>query len=277
MHGPDHGGQTNAAVVSKLLLSLFDVRAILHYGTAANANPGLNTGDVAIPRSWVHTGLWSWQRYGGGPDEELPLESEGHFTRQIGSLNFSDFIHHHGVDGGGDDGEGGDEGDEDEEDNFLNSIWFQPEEIFSINRTAESSDKVFWVAVNHVFMELAKKLEGTTLVYPNRPKVAVVEKGSSSNIYLDNVAFRTFLHSKFQATPIDMESAAIALTSRQHKVPFIFFRALSDLAGERSTYSTNGAHDFRSLGTRNSAKVALKFLKKMEIPKIDPNLVDHLD
>ncbi|XP_058075670.1 bark storage protein A-like [Magnolia sinica] len=255
-------GMINAAVVAKLLLGLFDVRALLHFGTAANANPNLNIGDVTIPQFWAHTGLWNWQRYGDGPDDELPLESDGYFTREIGSLNFADYTN-----GGG----------EDNSDNILNSVWYQPEEIFPINQTPESSDQVFWVAVNRIFINLAKKLEGmklkgcinNTLCLPTPPKVITVEKGSSSNIYLDNVAYRSFLNSKFKVTPVDMESAAIALASHQHKVPFIVFRALSDLAGERSTYS-NGVHTFKSLATKNCAKVVLHFLKKMEIPKIEP-------
>jgi hypothetical protein len=33
----------------------------VHYGIAGNANPNLQVGDVTIPYSWAHTGLWNWQ------------------------------------------------------------------------------------------------------------------------------------------------------------------------------------------------------------------------
>ncbi|PNX64934.1 bark storage protein a-like, partial [Trifolium pratense] len=40
-----------------------------------------------------------------------------------------------------------------------------------------------------------------------------------------------YLKSKFDATPMDMESAAVALVCFQQKASFIAFRGLSDLAG----------------------------------------------
>lgn len=53
--------QLNAGITTQLLLSLFKVEGVLHYGIAGNANPDLQIGDVTIPQYWAHTGLWNWQ------------------------------------------------------------------------------------------------------------------------------------------------------------------------------------------------------------------------
>ncbi|KAL6006183.1 hypothetical protein ACLOJK_040229 [Asimina triloba] len=228
-------------------------------------------------------------KYGDGPDDELSLETDGPFTRDIGSLNFADYDN---------------KTDEAEtSDNFLNSVWFQPEDIFPVDGTPESSEQVFWVPVDSAFYDLSKKLEANgihvvgsmmlilkmrmiIIIYtvanlqdmqlegcihadtclPNTPKVVTVKRGSSSNIYLDNAAYRTFLNTEFQVSPADMESAAVALISHQKKVPFIAFRALSDLAGERPTETNGGDDSFTSLAVSNCVNVVLQFIKTMDRP-----------
>lgn len=89
-----------------------------------------------------------------------------------------------------------------------------------------------------------------------------VEKGCSADTFVDNAAYRQFLRSKFEVTPIDMESAAVALVSLQRQVPFITFRALSDLAGGGSSQS-NEASLFGSLAAENAASVALEFISML--------------
>ncbi|PON37270.1 Nucleoside phosphorylase [Parasponia andersonii] len=59
------------------------------------------------------------------------------------------------------------------------------------------------------------------------PEVYTVGRGTSASIYLDNAAYRSFIYKKFIVSPLDMESAAVALTSLQQRVPYIAIRALS--------------------------------------------------
>lgn len=86
-----------------------------------------------------------------------------------------------------------------------------------------------------------------------------VRRGSSANIFVDNAAYRNFLNSKFNVTPIDMESSAVALVCLQNKTPFIAFRALSDLAGGGSSLS-NEASIFSTLAAQNAVLVVVKFI-----------------
>ncbi|KAI3802907.1 hypothetical protein L1987_31054 [Smallanthus sonchifolius] len=240
----------NAGITTQLLLSLFNVKGVLHFGIAGNANTELEIGDVVIPKFWAHTGLWSWQRYGQGPENELPLESNGDYTRSIGYLKFADY------------------NNDTTTDNLLNNVWYQPEEVFLIETTPEIRQHIFWVPVDEHYFTLFEKLEGmkleecinATSCLPRAPKVARVERGVSANMFIDNGAYRTFLNSKFNVTPIDMESAAVALICYQQKIPFLVIRALSDLAGGGSAIS-NEASLFAPLAAQNAVAALVKLVQ----------------
>ncbi|KAF7147623.1 hypothetical protein RHSIM_Rhsim03G0239700 [Rhododendron simsii] len=225
-------GMLNAGIATELLLTLFWVKGVVHYGIAGNANPDLQIGDVTIPHFWAHTGLWNWQRYGDGPEDELSLESNGDYTRTIGYLEFSQYNN--------------ETGSEKSQDNLLNRIWYQPEEIFPVNGTPEG-------------MNLTRCVNSTTCL-PRTPIATSVERGVSASTFVDNRAYREFLFSKFNATAVDMESAAVSLVCIQHQKPFVAIRALSDLAGGGSSVS-NEAAIFASLAAQNAVDAVIKFVK----------------
>uniref|UniRef100_A0A0D9UYS0 Nucleoside phosphorylase domain-containing protein n=1 Tax=Leersia perrieri TaxID=77586 RepID=A0A0D9UYS0_9ORYZ len=240
----------NAGLTTQLLLSLFKVKGIVHWGIAGNADEGLQIGDVTIPEHWAHLSLWNWQRYGDGPENELPLEAAGDYTRDLGFLNFSDYT----ATG--------------RSPNELNSIWYQPEEIFPVSGVPEQRQHAFWVPVSKHYFALAEKLEelelpacvnGTTTCLPRAPKVTRVSKGCSANVFLDNAAYRQFLRRKFGCTPVEMESAAVALVAHQQGVPFLTIRSLSDLAGGGSDLG-NEAAKFLAIAARNAVDVMLQFV-----------------
>ncbi|CAN8230111.1 unnamed protein product [Cochlearia groenlandica] len=239
-------GMVNAGVATQLLVSLFKLKGVLHYGIAGNADVNLEIGDVTIPKFWAHSGLWNWQRYGDGINNELALEAGGDYTRDIGYIQFSKYSN--GTD------------------NLLNRVWYQPEEIFPVTGTPEVRRHVFWIPVDTSYLDLARKLEDTklqrcvnTTCLPRPPKVTVVDRGMSASIFVDNAAYRTFLRSKFNVTAIEMESAAVALICHQQSLPFIVIRALSDLAGGGSDVS-NEANLFGGLAAQNSVDVLVKFV-----------------
>ncbi|XXG56732.1 hypothetical protein AAC387_Pa03g4070 [Persea americana] len=246
-------GMMNAGLTTQLLLTLFRVKGVVHFGIAGNANAKLQIGDVTIPHYWAHTGLWNWQRYGDGPDDELALESNGDYTRRIGYLKLSDYNN--------------DTKDGIVSENLLNNIWYQPEEIFPVDGYPEIRQHAFWVPVDKHYFSIARKLEGmklegcinSTTCLPRKPVVTRVRRGSSANIFVDNAAYRNFLNSKFNVTPVDMESSAVALVCLQSKTPFIAFRALSDLAGGGSSLS-NEASIFSTLAAQNAVLVVAKFI-----------------
>ncbi|XWS72049.1 hypothetical protein CRYUN_Cryun02cG0007500 [Craigia yunnanensis] len=242
----------NAGIATQLLLSLFKVKGVLHYGIAGNANPQLQIGDVTIPQFWAHSGLWNWQRYGDGPEDELALESNGDYTRNIGYLRFSDYNNSTKCNKSSE--------------NLLNNVWYQPEEIFPVNGIPEQRQHAFWVPVNKHYFAIAERVQALKLsgcvnatCLPRTPIVVRVQRGISSNVFVDNRAYREFLNSKFNATAIDMETAAVALVCHQQKMPFIAFRSLSDLAGGGSALS-NEAAVFATLAAQNAVDVLLRFI-----------------
>uniref|UniRef100_A0A2N9H0S7 Nucleoside phosphorylase domain-containing protein n=1 Tax=Fagus sylvatica TaxID=28930 RepID=A0A2N9H0S7_FAGSY len=219
---------------------------------SGNANPDLQIGDVTIPQYWAHTGLWNWQRYGDGPKDELALESGGDYTRKIGYLEFSDYnnVSKNGKPVA----------------NLLNNVWYQPEEIFPVYGTPEIRQHAFWVPVDKHYFTVAKKLKDlklgscvNTTCLPRTPIAVRVKRGASANVFVDNSAYRSFLNTKFNVTPIDMESAAVALVCLQQKTPFIAIRSLSDLAGGGSALS-NEADIFSSLAAQNAVDAVIGFI-----------------
>lgn len=247
-------GMLNSGITTQLLLSFFEVKGVVHYGIAGNANSSLHIGDVTIPRYWAHTGLWNWQRYGDGPSDELSLESNGDYTRQIGYLDFANFTTPSNHSSG----------------NLLNNVWYQPEEVFPVNGTPEVRQHAFWVPVDEHYYQIAKsletlKLEGclnSTTCLSNTPKAVLVERGSSANVFVDNAAYRNFLYTKFNISPIDMESAAVALVCLEQGLPFIAIRSLSDLAGGGSSES-NQAAVFAGLASQNAVTAVIQFIKDL--------------
>lgn len=85
------------------------------------------------------------QRYGQGPGDELPLESNGDYTREIGYLKFASQTVN--------------VTDCSNYDNLLNNIWYQPEEVFPIDGTPEQREHIFWVPVDSHYYSVAKTLQ----------------------------------------------------------------------------------------------------------------------
>ncbi|XP_039123779.1 bark storage protein A [Dioscorea cayenensis subsp. rotundata] len=256
-------GMLNAGITTQLLINLFKIKGVIHYGVAGNANPNLQIGDVTIPNYWAHTGLWNWQRYGDGENDELALEANGDYTRKIGYLKFSDYYN---LSKNGEN-----------LDNYLNRVWYQPEEVFPVDGVPEQRQHALWVPVDSHYYNLSNKLEdlelencvNATTCLPRRAKVVKVERGCSANTFVDNAAYREFLRSKFNVSPVDMETAAVALVClQQTSTPFIAFRALSDLAGGGSALS-NEASLFASLASQNAVTVALQFIHLISSSKLD--------
>lgn len=96
------------------------------------------------------------QRFGDGPEDELALESNGDYTREIGFLKFSNF-------------NTVETKNETSLDNLLNNVWYQPEEIFPVDGTPEIRQRVFWIPVDRQYFSAAKKLEVPVCITPQPP------------------------------------------------------------------------------------------------------------
>ncbi|XP_062088783.1 bark storage protein A-like [Humulus lupulus] len=197
-------------------------------------------------------------RFGDGPGDELPLESNGDYTRKFGYLKFSNFNNK----------TTNKDNNNMPIENLLNSVLYPPKEVFPVFGYPKVRQHAFWVPVNPQYFEVTKKLEdlklrsclNATTCLPRRAVVVRVKRGISANVFVDNRAYREFLNSHFEGiTPIDMESAAVAIVCFQQKIPFIALRGLSDLAGGGSSLS-NEAATFATLAAQNSVQVLIRLI-----------------
>ncbi|GLJ53342.1 hypothetical protein SUGI_1137410 [Cryptomeria japonica] len=211
--------------------------------------------DECINNYLASLDLINWQRYRQGPEDELALEANGDYTRYIGYIHFANYSTEEGVD------------------NLLNNVWYNPNEIFLESGTPEARQHAFWVNVFETYYNIADQLENKTLescinsttCLSTTTKIVKVERRCSASVYVDNDAYRNFLHGKFNCTPIDMESAVLALViiyviivfSLSMEKPFIIIRALSDLAGKSS--SENEGTILHNLASKGVVIVVTEF------------------
>eukprot|EP00262_Sarcandra_glabra_P016078 TRINITY_DN50_c0_g1_i6.p1 TRINITY_DN50_c0_g1~~TRINITY_DN50_c0_g1_i6.p1 ORF type:complete len:334 (-),score=19.81 TRINITY_DN50_c0_g1_i6:373-1374(-) len=225
----------NAGVAVHILMDTYKASVIIQYGTAGSANSTLNYGDVNAPESLAYTGCWEWLKYKG---------LVGASTRP--ELLFSNY--------GPENGE-----------NRLEGIQFKPEVVFS----EEGMESVYSVKTASFSLLWESMLQDVKLencvgieCAPTTPKVVFGLKGSTSDIFVDNAAYRDFLVKKFKVSTVDQESAAVVMAAKSGAVPVYVFQGVSDLAGGDTDYSSTS---LSSLPGANALKVAVEFIRIMRL------------
>lgn len=232
-------GMVNAAAATQQMLDLFDIMGIVHFGIAGNANNSMSIGDVTIPKQFAHTGIWDWLK----PNGILPSDDVAHLD--IGSYNVPKGV------------------------NLLGRIGYSYEQFFSEKGKPDAAQPLVWAKISQHWLRLAAKLEGMELqqcvnssnCLPQKPKLVVGLRGSTSNIFVDNAAYRDFLFQTFHVSSVDMESAAVAMTTLSNGFPVIVIRGLSDLAGGQA--GQNSIRIFGPLAALNAAKVVVQFIRTL--------------
>ncbi|XP_010433778.1 PREDICTED: bark storage protein A isoform X1 [Camelina sativa] len=235
-------GMVNAAAVTQQMIDVFNVKGIVHFGIAGNMNNSMSIGDVSIPKQITNAGLWDWL------NPNKAKEGEDAASLDIGSYNIPQ-------------GDGNNE---------LGSLKYGNEQLYSVTGHINSPQNVFWINTTQEWLHLAAGLEkmelsqcvNSSLCLPKKPKLVVGLKAATANIFVDNAAYRNFLHETFGVSSSDMESSAVAMTCASNGYPIIVIRGLSDLAG---VGGANTVHKFGSLAATNTAKAVLEFIKKLPL------------
>lgn len=218
----------NAAMTTQLVIDHFKVSHIIFSGIAGGVNPGLDIGDVVVADRW-------------GQYLELVLARE----TEHGFVPPQD----------------------------KQGLGFQPYEMMyprAVRVRSQSRPEIhqkFWFDVDHNLLQQAEALEQVPLLscstdgqcLKNKPRVVIGGSGVSGAAFVDNAAFRQYTYETFNASVLDMESAACAAVAYSNGIPFIAFRALSDLAGGGA--GENEMHTFMDIAAENSARVVLRFLE----------------
>ncbi|PSS04549.1 Bark storage protein like [Actinidia chinensis var. chinensis] len=227
------GEQTlNAGITVQILVDVFDIKGIVHYGIAGSANDSLSIGDVSVPKHVSFTGSWKWKEF-HSEKGELP-------ELKFGAYNFPA-----------------------QGENLLAKIEFTPQQLYSVGQQME---EVFWLPVEPTWFSLASQLVDLKLLQcvnetyclPETPKVVHGLRGSTADIFLDNAAYRKFLFNEFNVSTVDEESSAVLMASITNGVPCIVFRGVSDLAGGGEKLKIDGG--LSSLAAVNALSVAVEFI-----------------
>ncbi|GEO37881.1 phosphorylase [Skermanella aerolata] len=218
----------NAAMTTQLALDRFTIDRIVFSGIAGGVDPDLKIGDVVVPSAW--------SQY-----------LEAVFARETpGGYQLPPFA-----------------------DRSANFGMIFPQSVEIARGKAEPERKT-WFPVDAKLLEVAKATAAATELaqctadnrcLSHRPKVVVGGNGVSGQAFVDNKAFREYTARTFDASVLDMESAAVAHVAYANGTPFIAFRSLSDLAGGGD--GENEMQTFFQLASENSAAVVRAFLKAM--------------
>ncbi|KAJ9185595.1 hypothetical protein P3X46_005207 [Hevea brasiliensis] len=216
----------NAAQTVQILLASFDIKGIVHVGSAGAVNDSLSIGDVVVPKKVAFTGIWKWLKDGA----------------KGGQLVFSDYNYPEG-------------------DNSLGSISFQPTTLYA---TGKNKTTIFWLPLNSAWFDTASQLENVELqqcistkkCLPRAPVIAKGLSSSTADIYVQNAAIREFIYTHLKASTVDEETAAVTLVALSNGVEnIIVFRGISNTAGGSTAYKS-----YSYLGSVNAVNVAVEFI-----------------
>ena len=91
-----------------------------------------------------------------------------------------------------------------------------------------------------------------------QPSLSIGGNGVAGSSFVDNADYRDYVFTNFRAKALDMETATTAHVATQFGVGFIFFRALSDLAGAED--DNNALERFFEVAAANAVTAVSEFL-----------------
>ncbi|XP_074319808.1 bark storage protein A-like [Silene latifolia] len=187
---------SNVAATVQMMIDLFPIKGIIDYGSAGTVSKEVIIADVVIPSQVAFTGVWSW---------EEPESKARYPSLKIGEYNSPDAGN-----------------------NSLGHITSLKTEVYE----PTSISKTYFFDVHSEWLEIASRLN-----FGERPTVLLGEgyRCGSSDIYVSNSAYGTFLNKKLNITIVDTSSAAVVATSIANGVPHIVIKGASNRPGLNST------------------------------------------
>ena len=225
----------NATMTTESLLNKFRIESIVFSGNAGGVNPDLRVGDVTVAARW---GNYQEQRFARKTDTGWDVD-----TRKSEYPNFG-------------------------------MIFPKNISVARVGNKPDSLERRFWFPVDSTLLAVAKELSKDIPLkrcvndkdcLDHQPRLVVGGNGVSGSTFVDNAEYRTYVWNTFHADALDMETTAVAFVAYVHRIPFIAFRSLSDLAGGGP--GKNEGHTFGKLAADNSATVVLSFLSKLKSNK----------
>lgn len=222
----------NAAMNAQRAIDRYAPRLVVFSGIAGGVDPALGIGDVVVAAQWAQylEASFARERAGGaggaGGYRPPPL-----FPNDLPNFGM---------------------------------IFPHPVGMVLPDGTAETR---LWFPVDAEALAVMRRAaEGLTLerctaasaCLDRTPRLVIGGNGVSGQAFVDNAAFRAWTQTTFQASVLDMESAAVAHVARTNGVGFLAIRSLSDLAGGGP--GENEIMTFLGLAAANSSRVLEAFL-----------------
>ncbi len=190
----------NAAMTTQLALDYFNIAGIIFSGVGGGADPTMGIGDIVIPKRW-------------GQYLEMVYARESEDGYELPPFLSSPFPNY----------------------GMMHTI-----NVGTFEELAGDGKSRFWFPVDPDYYAVAERAAakftigrkdsgGRTL--DRTPKVHVGHSGLSGSAFVDNAKFRQWAYTTFNAGVLDMETGAVCQVAAVNGVPFLAFRALSDLAG----------------------------------------------
>ena len=221
----------NATMTTEALLDRFKIKAIVFSGIAGGVNPDLKVGDVTVAAQW-----------GNYQEQRFARKTETGWDAGRSKQTFPNY----------------------------DMMFPTNSSVARVGLTPDSLESRFWFPVDSSLLAVAKTLSKDIPLkrcvndkdcLEHQPTLVVGGNGVSGPTFVDNAEYRTYVWNTFHADALDMETAAVAFVSYVHRVPFIAFRSLSDLAGGGP--GKNEGRTFGKLAAENSATVVLSYLSKL--------------
>jgi adenosylhomocysteine nucleosidase len=218
----------NAAITAQAVIDRFPVSGIVYSGIGGGVNPGLHIGDVAVPAQW-----------GQYQEHIFPRETAEGWD----IAGFSD--------------------------QFGNFGMMFPQDVAVPRQNSLLEERLFWFPGSSEMLTLARLMADDVPLarcttggkcLDRQPRVVVGGNGVSGPTFVDNASYRQWVWQTFQADVADMETAAVAHAAYVNRVPFIAFRALSDLAG--GGMGRNEIATFYQLAADNAAMTTEAFVQR---------------
>jgi adenosylhomocysteine nucleosidase len=218
---------TNATMNTQVVLDRFRITNIVFSGIAGGVNPQLHVGDVTVPAQW-------------GQYLEVLMARE----TAPGKYTAPPFI---------------------KDATLPNFGMMHPRPVEVRSAAHPQIVRKFWFEADPKMLDVARSIRNVDLAncsagkcLARKPQLVVGGNGVSGQAFMDNKAYREYTFKTFQASVLDMETAAVGMVAYSNGVPYIAFRSLSDLAGGGDGENEMGT--FMGIAADNSAKVMLAFL-----------------
>jgi len=225
----------NATLTTEALLDKFKIKAIVFSGIAGGVNPDLKVGDVTVAAQW-----------GNYQEQRFARKTENGWDAGRSKQTFPNY----------------------------DMMFPTNSSVARVGLSPDSLESRFWFPVDSTLLAIAKTISKDIPLkrcindkdcLDHQPTLVVGGNGVSGPTFVDNAEYRKYVWNTFHADALDMETAAVAFVSYVHRVPFIAFRSLSDLAGGGP--GKNEGRTFGKLAAENSATVVLSYISKLPFSK----------